>query len=629
MDRLVAALTVLGTLALPAAAQTLSLGLPNLPSSLDSADVTDVSSLAVAINVTEPLIGYAADDDALQPRLATSWRPNGDATVWTLTLREGVAFHDGTPFDAEAVRFNLERWNDPDHPQGHRSEGKAYVPWRWVFGGFGEESLLDEVRVVDRHTVDLVLREAIGFLPSLLAAPYFQIDSPAAVRAAGPAYGTRAFGAVGTGPFRFERWDEGERILLVRHDDDWDGSAGVERVAVRGVPEASARLAELQAGTLDIALALAPDSIPRIEARPELSLVTAEAELNVGFLGIHQANPPLDDPRVRRAIVHAIDREALLEAFHAGTATLSVDFLPPTLWGHPDVEPHAYDPDRARALLAEAGHPVGFATELWTYTVADPLFPAPRAMAETIATYLADVGIEAELKTTDFTAYLAERSTGAYPLFLSGWAGDYPDPDTFLYTFFGPARYASYGWDDREVVAWVERARHVADREERAELYHRVLLRVHEAVPAVPLMHASSVHGVRSGVTGFAVGPMGAGYAPLTDVTKRDGRPARRPRGRTGTFRRTAARRPGRPRPGSPPRRSSPSARCRRARGCGRAGTPRTTRLRRRAARGWLRGRRRRSGGHARARLAARGRRRRTPSRAPSGRRCGSDAARS
>jgi peptide/nickel transport system substrate-binding protein len=522
MRRIFVSLVLTVAVAGTALAQTLAVGQPELPSSLDSADVTDVYSLAVAINVTEPLIGYGADDDALRPRLATSWTANEDATRWTLTLREDVMFQDGTPFDAEAVRFNLERWNDPDHPQGHRSEGKAYVPWQWVFGGFGEESLLEEVRVVDAHTVELVLRESIGFLPSLLAAPFFQMDSPAAVRAAGPAYGTQAVGTVGTGPFRFERWDEGERIVLSRHGGHWDGPAGVERVVVRGVPEASARLAALRAGALDIALALAPDAMPQIEARPELDVVTAEAELNVGFLGIHQANPPLDDARVRRAIVHAIDREALLDAFHAGTATLSVDFLPPTLWGHPDLEPHRYDPERARALLAEAGHPDGFATELWYYTVADPLFPAPRAMSETIATYLADVGIDVELQTKDFTAYLADRSTGAFPLFLSGWAGDYPDPDTFLYTFFGPARYASYGWDDMEVVRLVERARRAPDRAERAELYRRVLRRVHEAVPSVPLMHASSVHGVRSDVEGFAIGPMGAGYMPLTDVRKLD-----------------------------------------------------------------------------------------------------------
>jgi peptide/nickel transport system substrate-binding protein len=533
MHRILAALAVLVTLALPAAAQTLSVGQPELPSTLDSADATDVYSLAVAINVTEPLIGYTAGDDALQPRLATSWRPNEDATRWTIALREGVTFHDGTPFDARAVAFNLERWSDPAHPHAHRADGKTYVPWRWVFGGFGDEGLLAEVRVVDRHTVELVLRDAIGFLPSLLAAPYFQIDSPAAVRSAGPDYGTPRVGTVGTGPFRFVRWDEGERIVLARHDGYWDGPAGVERVVVRGVAEAVSRFAELRAGSLDIALQLAPDTIPEVEARPELALATAETELNVGFLGIHQANPPLDDVRVRRAIVHAIDREALIEAFHAGTATLSVDFLPPSLWGHPGVEPQPYDPDRARALLAEAGFPDGFATELWHYQPSDPLFPAPRAMAEAMATYLADVGIEAELKTKDYTAYLADRATGAFPLFLSGWAGDYPDPDTFLYTFFGPSRYASYGWDDQEVVELVERARHVADRAERAELYRRALRRVHAAVPAVPLMHASSVHGVRSGVEGFAVGPMGPGYAPLTDVRKRERRPGRQPNSRS------------------------------------------------------------------------------------------------
>ena len=247
--------------------------------------------------------------------------------------------------------------------------------------------------------------------------------------------------------------------------------------------------------------------------------MSAEAELNVGFLGVHQANPPLDDARVRRAIVHAIDREALLEAFHGDTASCRSTSCRPRCGDIPSSSPIPTI-RTGRALLAEAGVPDGFATELWYYTVADPLFPAPRAIAETIATYLADVGIVAELKTKDFTAYLADRSTGAFPLFLSGWKGDYPDPDSFLYTFFGPSRYASYGWDNHEVVELVERARRTAGREERAELYRRALRRVHEAVPSIPLMHASSVHGVGRGVEGFAVGPMGPGSAPLMDVRK-------------------------------------------------------------------------------------------------------------
>jgi len=507
----------------PAQAQTLVVAHSALPTSLDSADAQDVFSQNVAINVTEPLIGYGGDGTELVPLLATSWRANADATVWTLTLREGVRFHDGTPFDAEAVTFNLERWNEPDHPHAHRDQGKTYLPWRWVFGGVrGEGSLLAEVRAVDASTVRLVLREPVAFLPALLAAPFFQIDSPAAVRAAGAAYGTPAFGSVGTGPFRFAEWREGERVVLDRHDDYWGEPARVGRIVSRGLPDATARLAELLAGTVDIALNLDADAVPVVRERSELRLVAPDAELNVGFVAMNQDVAPFDDVRVRRAVAYAVDRQAIVDAFYGPFATLAVDFLPPLLWGHAELEPYRYDPARARALLAEAGLADGFTTELWYVPVSSPLEPAPRAIAETMASYLADVGIMARPRTKDWNAYLADAAAGRLPLYMLGWAADYADPDSFLRTFFGASRYASPGWDDEEVVAWVQQARRATDQDERAALYARVLRRAHEQVPALPTVHARSVNGVRATVSGFEVGPI-PGALRLSGVAKASG----------------------------------------------------------------------------------------------------------
>src|SRR6056297_1773324 len=448
----------------PARAQTLVVAHSALPTSLDSADAQDVFSQNVAINVTEPLIGYGGDGTELVPLLATSWRANADATVWTLTLREGVRFHDGTPFDAEPVTF----------------------------------------------------------LPALLAAPFFQIDSPAAVRAAGAAYGTPAFGSVGTGPFRFAEWREGERVVLDRHDDYWGEPARVGRIVSRGLPDATARLAELLAGTVDIALNLDAEAVPVVRERSELRLVAPDAELNVGFVAMNQDVAPFDDVRVRRAVAYAVDRQAIVDAFYGPFATLAVDFLPPLLWGHAELEPYRYDPARARALLAEAGLADGFTTELWYVPVSSPLEPAPRAIAETMASYLADVGIMARPRTKDWNAYLADAAAGRLPLYMLGWAADYADPDSFLRTFFGASRYASPGWDDEEVVAWVQQARRATDQGERAALYARVLRRAHEQVPALPTVHARSVNGVRATVSGFEVGPI-PGALRLSGVAKASG----------------------------------------------------------------------------------------------------------
>ncbi len=499
-------------------AQTLVVAHSSLPTSLDSANAQDVFSQDVASNVTERLIGY--DGTELVPLLAIAWRPNEDATVWTLTLRDGVHFHDGTPFDADAVKFNLDRWNDPDHPHAHRDQGKTYVPWRWVFGGLrGDGSLLEEVVVVDAATVRLVLREPVGFLPALLAAPYFQIDSPTAVRSASADYGTPAVGSVGTGPFRFGEWREGDRVVLERNDGYWGQPARVQRLVVRGPPEATARLAELLAGTVDIALNLDADAVAVVRERADLRVVAPQAELNVGFVAMNQDVAPFDDVRVRRAVAHAVDRQAIVDAFYGPFATLATDFLPPLLWGHADVEPYRYDPARARALLAEAGLAEGFTTELWYVPVSSPLEPAPQAIAETIASYLADVGIIARPRTEDWNAYLADANAGRLPMYMLGWAADYADPDSFLRTFFGSSRYASPGWDDPDVVAWVERARRSTNVAERAELYARVLRRAHDQVPALPTVHARSVHGVRATVSGFEIGPI-PGVLRLSGVSK-------------------------------------------------------------------------------------------------------------
>lgn len=515
----VAALVVLA--AGTSLAQTLVYGQSGFPSSLDSVDSQDGNSLTVSANITERLIAFEGSTTDLAPGLATEWTANEDSTIWTLQLREDVSFHDGTPFDADAVKFNLDRWNDPEHEYGFRDEGKNYVPWTWVFGGFlNEGSVLEEVRVTGEDTIELHMTESIGLLPSMLAAIYFQIDSPTAVREAGADYGSPSVGSVGTGPFRFVEWVEGERVVVDRNDDYWGDVAQVERVVFRGIEDATARLAELMAGSIDIAVNMSADDLATVESRPDLRSAVAEAELNVGYLGMHQANEPFDDERVRKAVAHAIDREAIVDAFYGGLGSVSTDFLPPTLWGHADVEPYDYDPERARGLLAEAGLPDGFSTELWYMPVSRPYYPSPQAIAETMASYLADVGIDAELMTEDWTTYLADYNTGAFPMYMLGWSADYADPDNFLYTFFGPTATDQWGWEDPETLELLTQARREPDQEARAHLYAQALERVNAQLPALPVAHTSSVHATTEAVSGFQPSPLGPALPPLNHVAK-------------------------------------------------------------------------------------------------------------
>src|SRR5690554_1033683 len=388
------------------AAQTLVVGQSGLPVTLDISQ--DGNSLTPAIQIVERLVGFGQGTAQIEPLLATSWEANDDATVWTFTLREGVSFSDGTPFDAEAVKFNFDRWNRLDHEFNFTNEGKTFTSFTYVFGGHhGDPGYqIESVEVVDDSTVEFTLTNSFGYFPQLLASSYFGLHSPAAVAAAGIEYGTPVGGVVGTGPFIFSEWIDGDRVTLVRNDDYWGRVAAVEQVVFRGIESPTTRLAELEAGSIDMALNLSPESYDIVAGSSEFRPVSAESDLVIGYLGMHQANAPFDDLRVRQAFAYAIDKEAIVDAFYGDLASVANEFVPPGLFGRLGQDPYEYNPELARELLAEAGYPDGFDTEFWYMPVSRPYYPAPADVAEAIASYLGDVGIRAELMTEEWGIYL-------------------------------------------------------------------------------------------------------------------------------------------------------------------------------------------------------------------------------
>jgi peptide/nickel transport system substrate-binding protein len=516
-------LMVVGTfLALGAAgAQTLVFGGSGLPVSMNSA--TDGNSLTVMYQVLENLIFVEPGGTELQPGLATEWESSDDGTVWTFTLREGVTFHDGTPFNAEAAKFNFDRWNDPEFEFGFRDEGVQYEAWGYVFGGYlgDEAAVLEEATVVDEYTLELTLSQPMGFLPAALSSSYFGLHSPAAIREAGADYGTPSVGAVGTGPFEFVEWIDGNQVVLERYADYWGEPAGVERLVFRGIEDPTARLAELQAGSIDIAVNLSPDDVVTIENDPNLEVATAESNLNVGYLAMHQSNEPFESQLIRQAVAHAIDWNEIVAAFFGEDAVVATQFVPPGLIGRDEsLEPYEYNPERARELLAEAGYPDGFETELWYMPVSRPYFPSPEPIAAAMASYLADVGIQASLMTQDWGTYLDNYQTGAFPMYMLGWSADFADPDNFVYTFFNGTQQQDYlGWNSPEVAQMLEEARQEPDEETRASMYEEINRLIYEAVPSIPVAHNPVLNAVRVGVEGFEPSPLGS-TVPFSTVTK-------------------------------------------------------------------------------------------------------------
>ncbi len=495
-------------------AQTLIYGQSGLPVTLDSAAAQDGNSLRVAKQVVETLVTFEPGTVNPIPGLALKWEASPDAKVWTFYLRKGVKFHDGTPFNAQAVKFNYDRWNDKKN--AYRG-GKEFVPFTWVFGGFkGEGSVIDRVEAVDEYTVRFYLTQPVGFFPQMVAASYFGIDSPAAVKKNPEKYGTPEVGVVGTGPFVFDSWKIGDKVILKRNENYYDAKkkARVETLVFRGIPEPTSRLAELKAGSIHIANNLSPEDRAAIEKDPNLVAVVQKG-LNIGYVAFHQKNKPLDNLKVRKAIALAVDWDAIVDAFYGGLGERATEFVPPAMWGRAgDIKPFPYDPEQAKKLLAEAGYANGFETELWYMPVSRPYFPAPQPIAETIATYLADVGIKAQLKTEDWGTYLSDYDQGKFPMYMLGWSPDYPDPDNYLYTFFGPTSIkTNLGCETdycAKIADLIQKARTNPNIEERKKLYAEAQRLVHEYVLSIPVAHNNPLHATSKRVKNYIPSPLGS-----------------------------------------------------------------------------------------------------------------------
>jgi ABC-type transport system substrate-binding protein len=323
---------------------------------LDPAIVTDGESFRVTGQLLEPLYQYEAGSTNPIPALAESCTPNDASTEWVCVLRQGVKFHDGTDFNADAVVFNFERWRFTDHPNHYESQVFEYYEYMW--GGFDDASLITAVEKVDDYTVKFMLSEPYAPFLANLAMDIFAISSPAAIEAAGEDYGLPSNGAVGTGPFMFVEWVEGDSITIEPNPDYWGGAPEVS-VVYRVIADDSARFLALQAGDIQGLEQAVVEDLATAEAADDLYVVTRPA-MNTGYLAFSYKIVEFQDPLVRQAIAHAINREGLIENFYGAYGEVATQFVPPLMWGHDDtIVTWEYDPELARELLAEAGFPDG------------------------------------------------------------------------------------------------------------------------------------------------------------------------------------------------------------------------------------------------------------------------------
>jgi len=503
---------------------------------LDPALVTDGESFRVTGQVLDSLYAFEQGTTNPVPSLAEC-TPNEDASVWTCKLREGIKFHDGTDFNADAVIFNFERWRFTDNPYHFPSQVFEYYEAMW--GGFDDASYITEVKKIDDLTVEFDLSSPMAPFLANLAMDMFAISSPAAIQAAGEAYGTPTGGCVGTGPYKFVSWQEGTEIVLVANENYWGEPAKIKNVIIRVIPDDSARFLALQAGDIDALEQAVVEDLTTAEADPTLQILTRPA-LNTSYLAFNFKILEFQDVRVREAVAHAIDKEGLISNFFGKYGTVATNFLPPLMLGHnPDIQDWTYDPELSKSLLAEAGFPDGLSEVTVAEDVTDadgnvlytagqkiPLrlyympvtrfyFPAAKEVGEGIAANLNAAGFNAELYLEgDWPTYLGGRRNGTLMgLYLLGWGGDNGDPDNFLGYFYssGAEPIKREGWyQNADLAAILQEALSLTDPEARAALYRQAEQMLHDDVARVWLDHNNTPLILSSTVQGYIPQPVGA-----------------------------------------------------------------------------------------------------------------------
>ncbi|HSW36051.1 MAG TPA: ABC transporter substrate-binding protein, partial [Candidatus Limnocylindrales bacterium] len=282
----------------PDVAQDLVIAIGAEPENLDPLTMRSSPAATVALHMVETLI-YLDVDGTLQPSLAESWEPAEDGLSWTIRLREGVTFHDGEPFNAEAVKFNLDRFMAKGEFEGGTAAVFAFL--------LGE---VNEVEVVDEYTVRLHLASIFAPIASNLSHNFIGMHSPASLTAL--ADGEFAVAPVGTGPFRFVSWDRGSQLTMEKNADYWGGAPQLDSVTFRFVPEAGSRVMMLETGEAHAIMAVPPTEIERLQAIPEMDVVFQSA-VRVIYLGFNLEREMFQDVRVRQALNYAINKEAIIE----------------------------------------------------------------------------------------------------------------------------------------------------------------------------------------------------------------------------------------------------------------------------------------------------------------------------
>ncbi len=466
----------------------------------------DTEFYVVPLNIYDRLVECEVVDGVAQivPSLAESWTVSDDGLVYTFHLRGDVTFHNGEKLTADDVVYTIDRMMDPD--TGARNTDAFSMIKGAKARLDGQADMVEGAVALDENTVELTLEAPFGPFLANLATPACSIYNRKATEAAGDQFGIDPQATVGTGPFKMSDWVLNDKLTMVRNDDYFKGAPKLDGIEVIQVPDENTQKLMYENGELDIVDLSSSSSqlgyFLENDAYKD-NLVTGP-EAGSYFYVFNQDMKPTDDVRVRKAISMAIDRQTILDQMYSGAGHLVNSMLPDGVLGAYDTQEIPYDPEGAKALLAEAGYGDGCELEICQQTDN----PDALAINQVVQSMLSQVGITVTIKQMDDAAYFAERKEGRLGMTRASWKADFNDPDNFLYTFFTErnAKIRSNNHKNTDVYQWLEDARAMVDEDERMALYQKIDTAVVQDDAAVlPLFQMDHIVVVQDWVKDFHV----------------------------------------------------------------------------------------------------------------------------